>query len=386
MEHLFTDIAIIVGCSAILAWLAGRLNQPIIVAYVLCGVLLGPWGVRAVPETETVHTISNIGVTLLLFMAGLVLHPQLLIQLLRSTAILTLGGCAVSWLVVFALLLPWGFGAVESALAAAALTFSSTILITKLMPTTTLHQRHMGSVAIAVLVAQDILAVIMIVVLSSPPGFSLGLFVPMLLLKTAALGGGAFFIEQFVLRRMLRDTERYQELRVLLSLGWCLGVAVTASYIGLTYEVGAFVAGIAMARSKLANVISEELKTVRDFFLVLFFFVLGAKLDLLLAKAVWLPSVIVALAILVSRPFIYRGLLQLVGERVSFAKELGLRMGQSSEFALVICAVAVTHNKLSGPMSQLVQLSAILTMVVSSYLVVVRQQTPLGTREGLKKD
>jgi len=386
MDLLFFDIAVIVGVSALLAWVALLVRQPIIIAYVLCGILLGPWGLETVSDTEAVHSISQIGVALLLFMAGLVLHPQRLAQLFRRTAFLTLGGCFAGWVLSFGFLVLWGFAPSESALAAVALMFSSTILITKLLPTTTLHQRHMGAMAIAVLIAQDIIAVGVILVLAAPSGLQGTTEVPLLLATAVILSVVVLLAEQVLLRRMMLAAERFNEVLLLLCIGWCLAVAACAHTLGLTYEVGAFLAGVALARGKLAYVLSEELKPLRDFFLVLFFFVLGAQLDFLAARDIWLPALLLAILIVVTRPLYYAWLMRRLKEKSAFARELGYRMSQASEFGLIICTVATANGKMAASTAQLAQLATVVTMIVSTYLVVMKLPTPIGTLTGLKKD
>jgi Kef-type K+ transport system membrane component KefB len=263
--------------------------------------------------------------------------------------------------------------------------FSSTILITKLLPTTTLHQQHMGAVCIAVLVGQDILAVIIILLLGAPPAARLWAAIPLLFVKAAVLVALAFTVEQVVLRRMMRSSQRYSEVLMLLCLGWCLLGSVGAQAVGLTYEVGAFIAGVAVARGRIARVLSEELKIVRDFFLVFFFFALGAKLDLILIQAVWLPALLLAALMLALRPLYMDRLLRWVGEQPRFAREVGVRMGQGSEFALIIAAVGVASGQITDRLSQLIQVTVVLTMAVSAYVVATRYPTPISAPR-LKKD
>ena len=386
MAAYFLDISIIVVCSALLAWAASRLHQPVILGYFLCGVLIGPWGLKLVPHADLLEVISHIGVTLLLFLAGLALHPERLAEFFRIALVVTLGICGSTCVLAFAFLYAWGYGASESLIGGLALMFSSTILVVKLMPTTTLHHRRMGGICIAVLIAEDIIAVILIMLMGSQGGDSVWRFVLLLLVKAVLLTALAVAGEQFVLRRMMRSSDKYEEVLVILCLGWCLGVAALSGWLGLSHEVGAFIAGVAMARGKIALVLFEKLKPLRDFFLMFFFFVLGADFDFFLLQAVWLPGIILGLLIVVLRPLFLRALFRLVKETPGFAKESALRLGQASEFALIIAAVAARAGKMGGAVSQLVQFTAILTMILSSYIVVFTCPTPLGTRSGLKQD
>jgi len=385
MDSLFTAVSAIVACSSLLAWLACRGRQPIMLGYFLCGVLLGPSVLDLIPSVDALGDMSRIGVTLLLFLAGLVLHPDRLRTFLRTAAVVTLAGSAFTWALMFGLFRAWGLPAGEGAVAAVALMFSSTVLVVKLLPTTTLHQRRMGSVCIAVLIAEDLLAVLVLLLLGSE-GTAAGLHLLLLPGKIVLLVGLAVALEQFVVRRMMQAAGRYNEVLLMLCLGWCVGVGLAAERAGIPYEVGAFVAGVTMARGKIALVMSEQLKPLRDFFLMFFFFVLGAAFDFAHLGAVWVPALVGAGLIVVTRPVWVAWLLRRLGEERAFAVETGIRLGQASEFALIIAVTALGSGHLSAGVAHLVQLTTVATMLISSYFVVMRYPTPIGTRANLQSD
>ena len=141
-----------------------------------------------------------------------------------------------------------------------------------------------------------------------------------------------------------------------------------------------------MARGKIALIFSEQLKPLRDFFLMFFFFVLGAEFDLFLAQAVWIPALLLSVLVVTLRPIYIRRLVRAMGEEKSFSKEIGFRLGQASEFALIVAVAASESGRLSDRVSQLIQLTTILTMIASSYIVVFKYPTPIGTKSELKKD
>lgn len=386
MQEIFFEISMIVAGASLLAWLASISKQPIIIAYLLCGVIAGPWGLGLIKHVELIDTVSEIGVTLLLFLAGMVLHPNRLVQLFKSAAIVTLANCALSWIIIYAVARLFGFDRVDALYAALALMFSSTILVIKLLPTTTLHQKHLGSICIAILIAQDLIAVSILLFIGGAAEGSLldlGLLLP---IKGLVFVLVVLLVEQFVLRKMMRQSDRFHEVLYMLCLGWCLGLASLAHYLGLTYTVGAFIAGVAIARSPISRFLTEELKPFRDFFLMFFFFTLGAKFDLLIAKAVWLPAVVVGSVILLARPFILRWLFHAAGEGAQFSRDAGTRLGQASEFGLIIALAATTAEQVSLRASAMIQLAIIFTMIVSSYIVVFTLPTPLGTKADLKQD
>ena len=392
MDKLLIAISAVTVGSALLAWLACQGRQPVILGYFLCGVLLGPVGMRlfsavgtpdVTPAVGTIHEISRLGVMLLLFLAGLVLHVDRLHSFFRTAVVVTLGKCVLMWAVMFAFLTAWRFGLRDSLIASLALMFSSTILVVKLLPTTTLHQKRMGSLCIAVLIAEDLLAVLVLLFAGSSAragAIDLLLWLPLrfLLLLAAAFAG-----EAFVLRRMMRRADTYNEVLVMLCLGWCVGVALLAQKLGLPHEIGAFVAGVSIARGRIALHFSEQLKPLRDFFLMFFFVVLGAGFEIGQLRAIWLPALLATAIVAGARPFLLAWLFRRTGESGDFAREMGFRLGQASEFALIIAVVGTQGNLLSPEMAALVKLATVLSMLVSSYLVVLRYPTPIGVQPGL---
>lgn len=381
----FVDLGIVVVCSAILSWLALLLRQPIIVAYLLCGVLVGPWGFRLVGEVGFIDAVSRIGVTLLLFLAGIVLHPRRLMELFRQTILIALGACFSTFLLAALFAYFWGFHPKDSLYVGLALMFSSTILVVKLLPTTTLHQRKMGSASIAILIAEDLIAVGLLILMgTSMTGGAADL--GLLPLKGLVLIGAVLVFEQFVLRRIMIFCDRFHETLYLLALAWCFGVAMAAARLGFSYEIGAFIAGVALARSPISLFLSEGLKPFRDFFLVLFFFVLGAKVDLFVAQKVLVPALVLGALFVLVKPVILYTLFRTGGESAGFAREIGLRLSQTSEFSLIVAHMGLVTGIMSTEASHLVELVTILTMIVSCYLVIFLYPTPLGTLKQLKQD
>jgi glutathione-regulated potassium-efflux system ancillary protein KefC len=376
-ETIFFDLGIVIAVAALLSWISLILRQPVILGYILCGVLAGPWGFSLVPETEFVDGIGRVGVTLLLFLAGLVLHPQRLAQLFRQTAVVTVTSSALLFFGAAGLARLAGLGGQDALLTGMAFMFSSTILVVKLMPTTALHHRHMGALCIAVLIAQDLIAVACLLVIAgvAEGRASALVYLP---LKAVALVVITFGVEQLALRRMLRRCDRFHETLYLLSIGWCLAIALLAERLGLSLEVGAFLAGMAMARNPVARFLSEGLKPFRDFFLVLFFFALGARLELPTLMQVLFPALLLALFSVTAKPLLLYALFKHTDESPEFSREAAFRLGQASEFSLILCHAAETHGVVSSHAAQVIQLATFLSLVASSYVVVLRFPTPLG--------
>lgn len=378
MENYIGDISLIVVISAILSWLAIIFRQPLIIGYLVCGALVGPWGLGLVHDVEFVNSVSQMGIILLLFHAGLVLHPQRLKQLFRQTMFITAGQSLAVWVGTTLLLMAMGFGFVPSGLVGLTMIFSSTILVVKLIPTTTLHHQKMGAYAIAILIAQDLMAVIVLMLIGGT-GHPLVLLVKGLLLTAACFG-----FEHLILRRMMRWIQHFHEALFLMALGWGLGLALLSHLIGFSPEASAFIAGVALAREPLALFLSEGLKLLRDFFLVFFFFVLGAQFNFSQAGGILLPVMVLSLSTMAIKLFSFGALFRLAGETTKFSREAGIRLSQSSEFALIIAASLFARGFIGDRAWQIIQMTTIFTMVASSYLVVFIYPTPLG-KEGLQK-
>ena len=172
----------------------------------------------------------------------------------------------------------------------------------------------------------------------------------------------------------------------LLTIGWCLGIAELAEVIGLSKEIGAFIAGISLATSPIAQYIALNLKPLRDFFLILFFFSLGGGFDLSLLATIAVPAIILAIAMLSLKPIIYRYLLRSQSENNSLSWDLGFRLGQNSEFSLLIAYMAFSTSLIGNDASHLIQATAIITFLVSSYIVVFNFPSPIAVSDKLRRD
>lgn len=387
MESFITDLSFLLVACAVMSLIAVFLKQPIVVAYIFCGMIVGPWGLGIIKNAQFIEMISRLGVTLLLFLAGLCLHPQKLLMLFRKSFFVVLTNCVFSFISAFWISQFFGFNNVDSLCIGLALMFSSTILVVKLLPTTALHQRRMGAICIGVLILQDLLAVgtlafVRFLNLEQGTVQGYGLLLAKLLLLVILL----FIFEYFVLRKVMFHIDRIHEALFVLGLAWCFGVATVSHQMGLFYETGAFFAGVVLARHKISFFISEKLKPLRDFFLVLFFFALGAKLDILIMPDIFIPAAIMAIFFIIFKPIVFKLSFMRVGESKAFSQEVGIRLGQLSEFSLLIAILAFNFGYITNRAAQFIQLVTILTFVFSSYIVILRYPTPIGMTEKLNRD
>jgi len=386
-SFLFFLFLIFTG-AAILSTFALYTRQSLLVAYMLLGMILGPWGLKWVIDSSIIEQIGNIGIIFLLFLLGLHLQPQKLIHTLKKVSWLVLASSVLFMGMGFGVGYLFGFNNIESLIIGGAVMFSSTIIGLKLLPTTVLHHQHTGEMMIAVLLLQDLVAIFMLLLLHGSTTF--GSFdwkaILFILLALPGLLIIAFLFEQFILRKLFRKFNRIREYIFLLAIAWCLSLSMLAHVAGLSAEIGAFIAGVSIASSPIAFYIAESLKPVRDFFLVLFFFAMGASFNLNFFMAVILPAALLVVLAVVLKPLIFRVLFAQVGEPKHVAWEVGIRLGQMSEFSILLAYIGVHEDLLGDTVSNLIQLATMLTFVVSSYIVILRYPTPVALSDKLRRD
>jgi Kef-type K+ transport system membrane component KefB len=374
--------------AAVLASIALYTRQPLIIAYIVLGAAMGPHGLHLVTDVNLLADIAHVGIIFLLFLLGLDMQPQALWATLRKSTLVAFISSVIFLLTGFSVAYAFGFETFDALVIGAAMMFSSTIIGIKLLPTTVLHHRHIGELMIGLLLLQDLLAILVLMWLlsasngaaDSGPGFlQVALSLPLLLV-------GALAVVRYVLLPLITRFDRFHEYIFLLAIGWCLGLSEAAHALGLSGEIGAFIAGITIATSPISQYIAVNLKPLRDFFLVLFFFSVGARFNLGLLEAVILPALALSALVLGLKPVVYRFLLKGVSEQRSLAWDLGFRLGQVSEFSLLIAYVASTGALITSEASLLIQATTIITFMVSSYIVVLNYPTPIAISDHLRRD
>ncbi len=385
-QNIIFQFVLIFAGAAIFATAFLYLKQPVILAYIGFGIVAGPWGLGLIKEPGHIEELSHIGVILLLYLLGINLKPDRLYHLFSKTAVVTLLTSLVFLVMTASAAMAFGFGFVESAIIGAALMFSSTIISLKLIPTTALHHRHTGEMMISVLLMQDVIAILLIVLLTGGQGDNVGSAIAMLFIKLIVLAAVAYGLVRYVINNLFLRFDIIQEYTFLLALGWGMLGAGVAQAIGLSYEMGAFVAGVAFASSPVSMVIAEQLKPLRDFFLILFFFSIGAQFNFLVTQQVLLAGAVISIMIVLVKPFVFKQGFQLIGEDEKFSTELGARLGQGSEFSLLVSYSALATGLIDLRASYLIQMVVIITFVLSTYWVVYRYRTPISSTEKNRMD
>ena len=389
---IFSFFLIFTG-AALLATLSLYFRQPLLLAYIVLGAILGPFGLAWVVDTELLADVSHIGIIFLLFLIGLDMQPSHLLQMLRKGYMVAFISSLAFALLGFFVGYCFGFSMIDSLIIGASTMFSSTIIGIKLLPTTVLHHKQTGELVVGLLLLQDLLAIILLTLLTTlgqqfSAGLELSLNVDLLislaalpLIMLAALG----FV-RWVLLPLIKRFDRFHEYIFLLALGWCLGLAELAHSIGLSAEIGAFIAGVSLASSVISQYIAINLKPIRDFFLVLFFFSIGASFNFPLMHSIWFQCLVLAALVVTIKPIVFGWIIRPICNSKATSWEVGFRLGQTSEFSILIATLAASSMLISESASLLIQATAIITFVASSYLVVWNFKSPIAVKDHLRHD
>ncbi len=386
-ESILFTIFIIFTSAAILATIALLARQALLVAYIAVGIILGPSVFNVVSDTAFSREIAEVGIMFLLFLLGLNLHPQKLIASIKQSTLVVVGTSLVFAAIGFTSAKLINLSLMDQIVVAGAFMISSTIIGLKLLPTTILHHQHVGEIIISILLLQDIIAIILLLLIetsssNTSPLYSIGklaVALPGLIVFT-------FAVEKFILVKLMTKYDKIKEYIFLLAIGWCLGIAELAHYIGLSHETGAFIAGVSIAVGPISFYISESLKPLRDFFLILFFFSLGASLDIGIAYQLLIPALLTCIVLLFVKPFVFKLLIHKSGESMHDAKEIGVRLGQLSEFSLLLGFVALSAGLISLKASNFIQVCTIISFIFSTYLIVLKYPTPIAISDKLRRD
>jgi Kef-type K+ transport system membrane component KefB len=386
-DLIFSFFIIFTG-ALVLASVALFTKQPVIIAYIALGAIVGPYGFSLIEAPKLLGEMSHIGIIFLLFLLGLDMQPANLIAVLKKATLVAIISSALFFAIGFGIALSFSHSTMDSLVIGLAMMFSSTIIGLKLLPTTVLHHKHVGELMVGLLLLQDLIAILTLIFLGSlgstinvesTPLWRPFVALPLLIMISYLLVKG-------LLLPLIRKFDHFQEYLFILAIGWCLAMAEGAQAVGLTREIGAFIAGVTLATSPIAQYIAISLKPLRDFFLVLFFFALGAGFNLeLLSQVIW-PALVLAGAVLILKPIIFRFLLGNMSERSALAWDVGFRLGQISEFSLLVAFVAFERSILSEQGSLLIQATAIITFALSSYIVVFNYPNPIAISDKLRRD
>jgi Kef-type K+ transport system membrane component KefB len=375
---VYTEVSLILLAAAVLGAIGLLLRQPLIIVYILLGIALGPSGIKLVQSQDVVDLLAQVGIAILLFLVGLELNPDY-VRRIGAVAVATgLGQLSFTIIIGFLLTLLLGKDWLTALYIAIALTFSSTIIIVKLLSDKreldTLH----GRIAIGFLIVQDIAVIVALVAMSVLGGGQAGeqglaQVLGAIALKLAALGAGMYLAMRYLLGRLLRFLARSLELLLIFAVAWAVGLAALGDWLGFSKELGAFLAGFALSPTHFRDAISTRLIPLRDFLLLFFFIDLGTKFDLATAQQEWLTALILALFVLIGNPLIVMAIMGTMGYRRKTGFLAGLTVAQISEFSIIFIAMGLSLGHVRQDALSITTMVGLITIALSTYMILYSQ-------------
>jgi len=375
---VFYEIAALLVLASAVGLIGILLRQPLIVSFIAVGILAGPSVLGLAQSEEHIDLLAHLGIAVLLFLVGLKLDLKL-IRSVGPVALMTgLGQVVFTSIIGFGIGMALGFDVVTSLYIAVALTFSSTIIIVKLLTDKREIDSLHGRIALGFLIVQDIVVVLSMIVLSAigvgaEGDTSLTDVVMIFVYAGLMLIAVGFFI-RYVAEPLVEIVGRAPELLVCFAIGWAALFAATGDFLGFGKELGGLVSGVALASTRLREAMAARLAPLRDFLLLFFFIALGAQLDLSLVGDKVPIAILFSLFVLIGNPLIVLAIMGAMGYRKRTGFLAGLTVAQISEFSLIFMAMGVTLGHVGSDTLGLVTLVGLITIALSTYMITYSHQ------------
>jgi Kef-type K+ transport system membrane component KefB len=380
-QDSFQEFALLLIVCAAVGALFVRLKQPVLIAYIVVGILVGPSGFALVQSHDQIDLLAQIGVAVLLFVVGLKLDLNH-VRHIGPVALATgLGQLGFTIVIGFLIVLALGKGWLEALYIAVALTFSSTIIIVKLLSDKRELDSLHGRIAVGFLIVQDVAVVVAMMAMSTlraPTGteaaevgwLAVG---GTLVLKLSLAAIAMYVLMRWVLPRVVAAMARSQELILLFAIAWGVTLAAVGEWAGFSREAGAFLAGFSLASTPYREAMNARLTGIRDFLLLFFFIDLGARLELSTLGAEVGPALLLSLFVLIGNPLIVMAIMGWMGYRKRTGFMAGLTVAQISEFSIVFMAMGIALGHVGTPALGLITLVGLITITVSTYMILYSQ-------------
>jgi Kef-type K+ transport system membrane component KefB len=371
VESVFEQVAAVLAVCIAAGVLAMLLRQPLVVGLIAAGIAVGPEALGLVESSSEIELLAEIGISLLLFVVGLKLDVRLVRQLGPVALATGVGQIVFTSAFGFLIALALGFDTIPAVYVAVALTFSSTIIIVKLLTDKRELDDLHGRIALGFLIVQDIgvvLAMIAITAVGDGSGDLAAEFVGVVV-RGIWLLVVVVLLARYVLPKAVHLLARQAELLVLAAVGYAVAMAAVAVLLGFSEEVGAFLAGMSLASSSYREAISGRLTTLRDFLLVFFFIELGTRFELTSAADQIVPALIFSAFVLIGNPAIVMAIMGALGYRKKVSFKAGLTVAQISEFSLILIALGASLGQVGDDVVGLVTAVGLITISASTYMI-----------------
>ncbi|PJE81581.1 sodium:proton exchanger [Candidatus Pacearchaeota archaeon CG10_big_fil_rev_8_21_14_0_10_32_42] len=365
-------ILVVLGVSVIMKFL----KQPLIIGYIISGILVGPLFLNLIQGGEMISIFSEMGIAFLLFIVGLHLSPKIIKEVGKISLVTGIGQILFTSVVGYFLGMLLGFPPITSIYIAIALTFSSTIIILKLLSDKDSLEKLYGKISIGFLIVQDLVAIIALIVVSSLAGggAEAGEVLISTLVKGIVIIGILIPISHYILPRFSDFFAKSQELLFVFAISWGLGLSLLFLYAGFSLEVGALIAGVMLSMSPYSFEISSKLKPLRDFFLISFFIILGSQMIFTNISALVVPTIVFSLLVVFGNPLIVIVLMGFFGYSKKTGFMSGLTVAQIGEFSLIFIALGMKAGHVSQEILSFVTLISLITIFGCTYLIMYSEK------------
>lgn len=370
---IFIEIGLIILVATLVSFIMRLLKQPLVVGYIISGVIVGPYFLNFIDSKGYIELFSKFGIAILLFIIGLHLRSDTIREVGKTALITGLGQIVFTSLFGFLILQSLGFSIAVSLYGSLALTFSSTIIILKLLSDRGDLGELYGKISIGFLLVQDLFATLVLLFVSvwgsSKGDVNLLEMTSFLFLKGAVFFVVLYLASRYFLPKLLNFLADSQELLFLFAISWGIGLAIIFNHFGFSIEVGALFAGVALSASPFAQEIGSRMKPLRDFFILLFFVMLGSSMVLSGIDKIIFPAIILSLFVLIGNPIIVIILMNLLGYKSRTGFMAGLTVAQISEFSLILVAMGFSFGHINQEAVSLITFVGIATIAGSTYLI-----------------
>ncbi len=367
----FYELSSIMAIAIVTAGVMTLLRQPLIISYILTGIIVSPYFLGIITSSDSLAIFAHLGSAFLLFMVGVNINPKIVREVGKVSMITGVGQFLFTFVLGFFVSALLGFDTTTSLYLAVALTFSSTIIIMKLLSDKGDIETIYGRISIGFLVVQDLIAVFILMILSS---LSSGTNLTTLAIESGLKGLGMLFslflISIYVLPKFMHLMSKSQEYLLLFALGWCLTLAALFDRLGFSIEIGALLAGVTLSMSPYHFEISSKMKVLRDFFIVLFFIALGSELVVVHVNQHIIPIIALSLIILIGNPLIVMVLMGRLGYTKKNSFFAGLTVAQISEFSLILIAMGIKLGHLGQDALSIMTMVGLITIFGCTYLMI----------------
>ncbi len=369
MQNTFFEVGLVIGIATLISLLIRYLKQPLIIGYILAGIVVGPSLLNLISSPDTITLFSHMGVALLLFVVGIGLDPKVIKEVGLVSIVTGVGQAVFTTTVGFFLSMALGFSKLTSIYIGLALAFSSTILILKLLSDKNEIDSLYGKIAVGFLLVQDLLAIFTLIIISSlNGGMDAQTLVFSVALKGVILLIGLFLIGMYLLPHITKIAAKNQEMLFLFSISWAFALSLLFYKAGFSLEIGALIAGITFSLSPYRYEISSKMKPMRDFFLVLFFIMLGYQLGFTDLQQNIVPIILFSLLVLIGNPLSILILMGLMGHTKRNGFLAGLAVAQIGEFSHILLALGISIGHLGKDVLSIITAVTLITIAISSYL------------------